>query len=181
MFNNCIFLLNKIRLNLVLMFQLRATQVLPIAPPRAWVFLSDPRNLEKMTPAHMGFQILSGADRPMFPGQVIEYTVAPFPGIKTRWVTEISHVSEGQYFVDEQRFGPYAFWHHKHFLHPDRDGVLMEDVIDYKLPLGGLGRLFHEPLVKKQLEQIFQYRASKIQELFGSVEGREITLEIKKI
>lgn len=163
------------------MYQLRATQVLPIPPSRAWVFLSDPRNLEKMTPDHMGFHILSGADKSMYQGQVIQYKLAPFPGIQVRWVTEISHVMEGNYFVDEQRYGPYAFWHHKHFLHPDKDGVLMEDVIDYKLPLGFIGKIFHTPLVKSQLEKIFRFRAEKMKGYFGEVPGREITLEIKKI
>ena len=82
----------------------------------AWDFLSDPKNLKVITPDAMGFQILSGADRAMFSGQIIQYTVSPLPGYSTRWVTEITHVNEGSYFVDEQRFGPYALWHHKHFI-----------------------------------------------------------------
>ena len=71
----------------------------------------------------------------MFAGQIIQYKVSPFPFYSTNWVTEINHMKEGEYFVDEQRFGPYALWHHKHFIKAIEGGVEMEDIIDYKLPL----------------------------------------------
>jgi ligand-binding SRPBCC domain-containing protein len=103
----------------------------------------------------------------MFPGQIIQYTVSPFPGIKTLWVTEITHVQEPAYFVDEQRFGPYSLWHHKHFLRAVPGGVEMEDVIDYKLPFGFLGRMLHPILVRPRLKQIFQHRKEKLREIFG--------------
>lgn len=119
----------------------------------------------------MGFKILTGGDRPMFPGQIIQYKVYPFKGIAMRWVTEITHVKQGEYFVDEQRFGPYSLWHHKHFILPKGDGVVMEDIIDYKLPLGFLGRLMHRLFIKNQLERIFEYRTDKLIEIFGSVPG----------
>lgn len=135
----------------------------------AWNFLSDPANLKTITPDHMGFHILSGADRPMFAGQIIQYKVSPFPGFTTKWVTEITHVKKGHYFVDEQRFGPYALWHHKHFIKKIDEGVEMEDIIDYKIPLGILGQLAHPLLVKKQLLEIFKYREEKLKELFGTV------------
>ena len=114
------------------LYQLRSKQVFPISQQEAWEFLSDPKNLAVITPPHMGFHILAGADRPMFQGQVIQYIVKPFPMVSTKWVTEITHVKEGEYFVDEQRFGPYALWHHKHFLKEVPEGVEMEDIIDYK-------------------------------------------------
>lgn len=107
----------------------------------------------------------------MFPGQIIQYKVYPFKGIAMRWVTEITHVKQGEYFVDEQRFGPYSLWHHKHFILPKGDGVVMEDIIDYKLPLGFLGRLMHRLFIKNQLERIFEYRTDKLIEIFGSVPG----------
>lgn len=160
------------------MYQLRATQSLALPPEEAWNFLSDPANLKVITPDNMGFHILSGGSLPMYQGQIIQYNVSPFPGYKTRWVTEITHVKEGEYFVDEQRFGPYALWHHKHFLKPLGNGVLMEDVIDYKLPLGFLGRLFHKPIVKKQLQKIFQYRYEKLKALFGEIPGAGPSLTI---
>ncbi|WP_299065095.1 SRPBCC family protein [uncultured Polaribacter sp.] len=148
-------------------YTLHKKQNLPISKEEAWKFLSDPKNLKTITPDYMGFNILSGADRDMFSGQIIQYIVTPVLGIKTKWVTEITHVVDKEYFVDEQRFGPYALWHHKHFIHEIEGGVEMEDIIDYKLPMGVLGQLVHPILVKPKLEEIFNYRQKKLIELFG--------------
>lgn len=148
-------------------YTLHKKQRLPISVQQAWDFLSNPKNLKTITPDYMGFNILSGADRPMFTGQIIQYIVTPVLGIKTKWVTEISHVVDKKYFVDEQRFGPYALWHHKHFIKEVDGGVEMEDIIDYKLPFGILGQLVHPILVKPKLEEIFNYRSKKLEELFG--------------
>lgn len=163
------------------LYQLYSKQLLPITKQEAWDFLSSPRNLKVITPDHMGFNILSGGERPMFSGQIIQYIVKPFPFFSTKWVTEITHVKEGDYFVDEQRFGPYALWHHKHFLKETDKGVEMEDIIDYKIPFGILGQLAHPIIVKKQLQEIFKYREQKLTELFGKVEGVPNTLELKSI
>jgi ligand-binding SRPBCC domain-containing protein len=146
---------------------LRTKQTLPITIDQAWEFLSSPKNLKTITPDYMSFDIISGADRDMYPGQIIQYIVTPILGIKTRWVTEITHVVERQYFVDEQRFGPYALWHHKHFIKAVAGGVEMEDIIDYKLPFGWFGNLFHGLIVKPKLKEIFNYREKKLKELFG--------------
>jgi len=148
-------------------YTLYKKQLLPISKAEAWAFLSDPKNLKTITPDYMGFDILSGADRPMFAGQIIQYIVTPILGIKTKWVTEITHVVDGDYFVDEQRFGPYALWHHKHFIKEIDGGVEMEDIIDYKVPFGILGQLVQPILVKPKLEEIFNYRTKKLEELFG--------------
>ena len=148
-------------------YQLHKKQNLPITLEQAWKFLSNPANLKTITPNYMSFDILSGADRPMFPGQIIQYIVTPILGIKTKWVTEITHVKDKEYFVDEQRFGPYALWHHKHFIKEIEGGVEMEDIIDYKVPFGWLGQLLQPFLVKPKLEEIFQYRSQKLEELFG--------------
>lgn len=163
------------------LYKLEAQQALPISMQEAWEFLSSPANLSVITPPHMGFEILSGGDVAMYPGQIIQYKVSPFPGITTRWVTEITHVKEGEYFVDEQRFGPYALWHHKHFIKECEGGVIMEDLIDYKLPFGILGQMGHGILVKKQLNKIFDYREKKLQELFGQVEGVPNSLKLSRI
>jgi len=152
-------------------YTLHAKQKLPITTKQAWEFLSDPKNLKVITPDYMGFHILSGADRPMFAGQIIQYIVTPVLGIKTKWVTEITHVKDGKYFVDEQRFGPYALWHHKHFIHEIDGGVEMEDIIDYKVPFGILGRMVHPFLVKPKLKEIFDYRKQKLTELFGNIQN----------
>ena len=161
------------------LYQLHSKQALPISKKEAWDFLSNPSNLKVITPEHMGFHILSGADRPMFPGQIIQYKVSPFPGYTTKWVTEITHVNEGNYFVDEQRFGPYALWHHKHFIKEIAGGVEMEDVIDYKIPFGILGQLAHPLIVKKQLVDIFKYREQKLIKLYGAIINvpNELTLK----
>ena len=143
-------------------------QNLPISLEHAGEFLSSPANLKTITPDYMSFDILSGADRPMFPGQIIQYIVTPVLGIKTKWVTEITHVRDKHYFVDEQRFGPYALWHHKHFIKEIDGGVEMEDIIDYKVPFGWLGQLVHPILVKPKLEEIFNYRKTKLEALFGT-------------
>lgn len=136
----------------------------------AWSFLSNPENLKVITPNYMSFDILSGADRPMFAGQIIEYIVTPILGIKTKWITEITHVVEGEYFVDEQRFGPYSLWHHKHFIKEIPGGIEMEDIVDYKLPFGILDQLIHPILVKPKLNEIFEFRRNKLIELFGEIE-----------
>ena len=163
------------------LYQLRAKQGFPISKDRAWKFLSDPKNLKVITPEHMGFNILSGVERLMYPGQINQYKVSPFPGFTTKWVTEITHVKEGEYFVDEQRFGPYALWHHKHFINEIDGGIEMEDIIDYKIPLGVLGQIAHPILVKKQLKAIFNFREEKLNQLFGSLQGYQNKLEMKAI
>jgi ligand-binding SRPBCC domain-containing protein len=150
-------------------YRLESKQNLPISKEKAWEFLSSPKNLKTITPEYMSFDILSGADRPMFAGQIIQYIVTPVLGIKTKWVTEITHVVEGKYFVDEQRFGPYALWHHKHFIKEIPGGVEMEDIIDYKVPMGILGQLVHPFIVKPKLNEIFEYRRKKLIELFGEI------------
>lgn len=148
-------------------YTLHSKQFLPITLEEAWDFFSDPMNLNTITPDDMGFKTLSGADRKMYPGQIIQYIVTPLLNIPMKWVTEITHVDHKKFFVDEQRFGPYALWHHKHFFKEVPGGVEMEDIVDYKLPMGMLGQLMHPILVKPRLHQIFEYRRKKLIELFG--------------
>lgn len=154
-------------LNFFILYTLYKKQKLPVSLEDVWGFISNPKNLATITPPSMGFITLSGDDRDMFPGQIIHYTIAPLLGIKLEWVTEITHVNSKSFFVDEQRYGPYKFWHHKHFLKEIPGGVEMEDIIDYKLPLGLIGKLFHPLLVKPKLEEIFRFRQKKLIELFG--------------
>jgi len=149
-------------------YTLHKKQKLPISVDTAWQFLSDPKNLKVITPDYMSFNILSGADRPMYAGQIIQYIVTPILGIKTKWVTEITHKVDKHYFVDEQRFGPYALWHHKHFIKEIEGGVEMEDIIDYKVPFGFIGQLVQPFLVKPKLNEIFEYRKEKLESLFGT-------------
>ena len=150
------------------MYQYTSKQELSTSIKEAWIFLSDPKNLKRITPDYMGFDIISGAERSMFPGQIIQYRLTPLLNIPFRWVTEITHVEEDAYFVDEQRFGPYTFWHHKHFIKKTSNGVIMEDIVDYKLPLGPLGWLAHKLFVRKKVKQIFDYREKALNEIFNS-------------
>ena len=143
------------------------TQKLPISRKEAWEFLSNPKNLSALTPKEMNFTIISDDQKKMYAGQIIQYSVTPLANIKTKWISEITHLEEGKYFVDLQLFGPYAFWHHKHFIHEIDGGVEMEDIIDYKVPFGILGRIIHPLLVKPKLEKIFSYRQQKLEKIFG--------------
>jgi ligand-binding SRPBCC domain-containing protein len=151
-------------------YTLHKKQQLPITLDKAWGFLSNPKNLKVITPDYMSFNIVSNIDRPLYTGQIIQYIVTPLLGIKTKWVSEITHIEEKKYFVDEQMYGPYSLWHHKHFVKEIDGGVELEDIIDYKVPLGFLGQLVHPFLVKPKLEEIFNYRQKKLEALFGKIE-----------
>jgi ligand-binding SRPBCC domain-containing protein len=147
--------------------QIKKTQILPISLDEAWDFFSTPLNLNEITPENMSFEILTDLRGvQMYPGMIINYKVSPFLGIKLRWTTEITHVADKHFFVDEQRFGPYAFWHHKHFFETHEKGVLMTDIIDYGLPFGPFGELAKLLFVERQLTEIFDYRYLKLQDLF---------------
>jgi ligand-binding SRPBCC domain-containing protein len=131
----------------------------------AWEFFSNPANLNNITPAYMRFRILNKSGERMYPGQIITYTVRPLLGIPLFWMTEITHVKEKEYFVDEQRRGPYALWHHTHFFKNVPGGVEMTDIVHYRLPFGPLGRLLHWLFVRKQLNDIFDYRFTVLKSL----------------
>lgn len=143
---------------------------LPASLDEVWEFISRPENLKEITPPYMGFHITT-PDLPstMYPGMMISYKVSPVLGIPLTWVTEITHVEEKAYFVDEQRIGPYSLWHHEHFVEVTEVGVKMTDIVSYKLPLGWVGRLGHRIKVRRQLKEIFLYRRKKLEALFGKV------------
>jgi len=151
------------------LYTLHKKQQLPITKEDAWEFLSNPNNLSVITPPEMKMTILSGADRPMYAGQLLEYSVSPLPGFKTKWVSEITQLVEGDYFVDVQLYGPYALWHHKHFIHEVKGGVELEDLIHYKVPFGWLGQLVHPLVVKPKLEGIFNHRKQQLEARFGTL------------
>ena len=149
-------------------YSLRRSQVLPITMQEAWDFFSSPRNLSSITPAHMRFQIIdSSGNGKMYPGQIIKYKVSVLPFIRVSWITEITHVSEPVFFVDEQRFGPYKWWHHQHHFREVPGGVEMTDEVHYLLPLGFLGRIAHWVFVSRQLNSIFDFRFRVLGEFFG--------------
>tara|TARA_B100000678_G_scaffold271726_1_gene260635 strand:+ start:1306 stop:1791 length:486 start_codon:yes stop_codon:yes gene_type:complete len=148
-------------------FKLKYSQKLPISLNEAWDFLSSPNNLELITPRHMDFNITDWDEKKAYPGQIIQYTVKPLLGVKINWVTEITQVKDKEFFIDEQRFGPYSFWHHKHFLKEVENGILIEDVIHYKIPLGPIGVLINFLFINSKLNSIFKYRKQELIKIFG--------------
>ena len=152
-----------------MIYQLKREQILKSDLETIWNFVSSPKNLPRITPTYMNFNITSkDLKDDMYPGMLISYTVTPVLGIPMSWLTEITQVSDKKYFVDEQRYGPYAMWHHQHFIEPHKDGILMTDIVTYKMPLGILGRIAHWLFVKRQLNSIFNYRFQKMEEIFNS-------------
>ena len=152
-----------------MLYKFQTKQKLPISLQEAWTFFSDPKNLNTITPDSMKFVTLSRDDKKMFQGQIIQYKISPFPFVTLNWVTEITHVENEAFFVDEQRFGPYKFWHHKHFFTEIENGVFMEDIVHYKVPFGFIGRLFHPIIVRPKLNEVFKFREQKLIELFGKL------------
>ena len=133
-----------------------------------WEFFSSPINLQKITPESMGFEITDFDNRSMYAGQIIQYKISPLLGLKLNWTTEITQVKDKAYFIDDQRFGPYSFWHHKHFFEVTPNGVKMTDVVHYALPFGFLGRIVNALIVSNKLKEIFDYRELKVNQLFNS-------------
>lgn len=149
------------------MYCLSYSQKLPLSQAECWDFFSAPNNLRKLTPASLDFQILNEVEERMYPGQIISYIIRPLWNIPVHWVTEITHVKEPHYFIDEQRLGPFPLWHHEHRFVPIPGGTEMQDKVYYKLPLGPIGKALHAVKIKKDLEAIFTYRRSVLVEMFG--------------
>ncbi len=149
--------------------RLEFIQKLPIAPRIAWDYFSNPANLAAITPPWLGFEVMSPLPPEMYQGMIVSYRVRPFAGIPFRWVTEITHLRRPEFFVDEQRFGPYRFWHHQHHFQSCPGGVAMIDLVHYLLPCGPLGALLHGLLVRSRLEEIFSYRQVVLRRLFGEL------------
>ncbi|HML77733.1 MAG TPA: SRPBCC family protein [Geobacter sulfurreducens] len=150
------------------MYQFSRTQILPVPLTLAWDFFSDPRNLAAITPPDMGFVITSPVPERTHAGMVVTYAVSPFGGLRVPWVTEITHCAEPSLFVDEQRFGPYRFWHHQHHFREVSGGVEMRDIVHYMLPFGIIGRLF-APVVARRLKAIFDYRRDALAARFAAL------------
>ena len=150
-------------------YQLTTTQKIPTTIDEIWDFISSPANLKDITPEHMGFVVMGNTGiGKMYPGMIITYKVSPLLGIKLNWVTEITHVRDKEYFVDEQRIGPYAMWHHEHKIEAIAGGVLMTDIITYQPPFGVLGAIANALFIKKQLKEIFDYRKLALEKKYGT-------------
>ncbi|MDR3716167.1 MAG: SRPBCC family protein [Puia sp.] len=170
----------------------KQTQRIPINVSKAWDFFSRPANLPSITPPDMKFRIISKYHgEKMYAGQLIEYRVRVAPFLPSLyWMTEITQVHEGIYFIDEQRFGPYRFWHHQHHFraisipkegHSETvdaagigtdiagtEGVEMTDIVHYEVPFAAIGYLADKLFVARRLRNIFDYRLKRIETLFGT-------------
>lgn len=151
-------------------YPLKFETLLPTTIDNAWDFFTSPLNLAKITPPEMNFIVTSDfkpTDK-VYAGMIITYKVSPLFGIKLNWMTEITQVKENQYFIDEQRFGPFALWHHQHHFKEVKGGVLMTDILNYAIPYRFIGRIANSLVVAKQVNEIFTYRERVIGRIFGS-------------
>lgn len=133
-----------------------------------WDFFSNPENLKKITPEDMGFETVNEMPNAMYAGMMIHHKVRPFAGIALSWITEITHVVDQSYFIDEQRFGPFSMWHHEHHFAEENGGTRITDIISYRVPLGAIGGLFEPLLVAPKVRNTFAYRTKKVEEIFGA-------------
>ncbi|MDB4297371.1 SRPBCC family protein [Flavobacteriaceae bacterium] len=149
-------------------YQLKREQFIKATVDEVWEFMSSPKNLKEITPDHMGFNITSdNKDEKMYEGMIVSYIVKPILSIPTKWVTEITHVVDKKYFVDEQRIGPYTMWHHQHILEEVADGVIMKDIVTYQPPFGFLGAIANSLFIKSQLKAIFKYRFKAVDDKYN--------------
>jgi ligand-binding SRPBCC domain-containing protein len=153
-------------------YEIREKQALPVSLDEAWAFFSHPKNLAEMTPEYLNLKFTNSLFRDeMYAGQVITYTVKPVLGIPMFWMTEITHVKDREFFVDEQRVGPYALWHHQHHFREIPGGVEMTDIVHYRLPGWWPGDLANTMFVRNQLKSIFTFRRAKVEALFGKYQA----------
>ncbi|MBT8384408.1 MAG: SRPBCC family protein [Bacteroidia bacterium] len=149
-------------------YQFQKHQKINASIDEVWDFISSPANLKEITPDYMGFDIISeNLPEKMYAGMIISYMVSPILGIKTNWVTEITQIRNKEYFIDEQRVGPYALWHHQHIIEPIKNGVLMTDIVSYQPPLGILGAIANSLIIRNKLNEIFDYRTKAVDKRFG--------------
>jgi ligand-binding SRPBCC domain-containing protein len=149
------------------MYQFRRTQLVKADLQTCWEFFISPANLSKITPSYMNFRVLTVQPPKAYEGLIIHYKVSPVLRIPLSWTTEITHIKEGKFFVDEQRKGPYRMWHHEHHFEETPEGVLMTDIVSYIMPFGFLGKIANALFVRRQLKEIFDYRNRIVEETFG--------------
>lgn len=148
-------------------YTLTSEQILPISLEKAWEFFTVPMNLDKITPKEMDFKITNNPPPKTYKGQIITYKIGVLPLIKSNWITEITHLEDQQFFVDEQRFGPYAMWHHEHhFEKISENETKMKDIVNFKMPFGILGDLLAGYFVKNKVKFIFESRHTILEKTF---------------
>jgi ligand-binding SRPBCC domain-containing protein len=148
-------------------YQFRSKQFWPISIKEAWEFFSNPNNLPQITPPWLNFEVTTQLDSKMYAGMIITYVVRPLLNIPTKWVTEITHVHEPIFFVDEQRLGPYKLWHHQHIFREAQNGIVMEDIVTYAVPFGFIGRIANSLIISKKIKSIFEFRTNVLIKIFA--------------
>ena len=146
-------------------FTLERTQRIAADPAELTAFFESPRNLERITPPWLRFRIRSCTDDPVREGTRISYRLR-INGLPVRWESLITEYDPGRSFTDTMLRGPYRRWVHRHDFRVVGGGVDVIDRVEYELPLGVVGRLVHHLWVRRQVEDIFAYRAKVIAELF---------------
>ncbi len=149
---------------------LRREQTLAAPLAEIWDYFCDPRNLNAITPPDLNFTILTPDLPRMYQGQIVEYRVEFIKGIGSRWLTEIRQVVDHQYFVDEQRVGPYRLWYHEHHFTSTPAGVVMRDQVTYAVGFGPVGDLLAWAWIDCRLQEIFDYRRRVIAERFNGLD-----------
>jgi ligand-binding SRPBCC domain-containing protein len=158
---------------------LKMVQKIPAPVGDVWKLFSQSANLVQLTPAGMDIRIVSAIDdRPIYPGQIIEYKLKPLWGMTIRWITEIGVVEQERFFMDIQRKGPYRLWEHKHYFQPIQGGVEMTDIVNYQIPMGILGRMANSVLVKQKLRQVFEHRFRQVEKLLGKWDGQQASIHL---
>ena len=147
-------------------YQFRSKQFLPINIEIAWEFFSNPNNLRTITPPWLNLEVTTQLESRMYAGMIITYLVRPILNIPATWVTEITQVHVPNFFVDEQKFGPYKLWHHQHVFREAKNGIEMEDIVNYAVPLGFIGRLANNLIISKKIKSIFEYRTEILNKMF---------------
>lgn len=148
-------------------YQISRKQLLPVSLEDAWSFFADASNLQRLTPPEMKMEPAEKSPTEIYPGMIAVYKVRPLFRIPITWVTEITQVQSMEYFVDEQRFGPFKFWHHEHRLQQTEEGVEVTDLLYYAMPFSFVGKLIHAKMVRPKLQELFVYRQKQLKNLFG--------------
>jgi ligand-binding SRPBCC domain-containing protein len=146
---------------------IKRVQKIPVSIDKVWTFFSDARNLQSITPKEVHFEIIYHDNKEMHKGQIIEYYIKPFAGMRFFWRTEITEIRKNEYFTDVQLKGPYRLWKHKHFFRAIPGGVEMVDLVQYKVPGWMIGRVINRAYLRNKLKKIFDFRYQKIEEIFG--------------
>jgi ligand-binding SRPBCC domain-containing protein len=148
-------------------YHLTRKQFLPVTSRQAWDFFSNAHNLTLITPKRLYFEIVNiSGEQKLHAGQIITHKVTILPGIRVKWVSEITNVHEPHYFTDKQKSGPYAYWQHQHLFKKVQGGIEMTDKVEYAIPFGILGILTNSIFVQREVNAIFDYRYTMLEKHF---------------